>query len=96
MTFFLRDLAIFAALQVEIAQDTNAVCETALPKWNPWRRPRLLQWSIQRRTQMQKKHLAAIVILPLAMLAACNTTEGVGKDMQSAGKEISKSADENK
>ncbi len=45
---------------------------------------------------MQTKHLAAILVLPLVLLAACNTTEGVGKDMQSAGKELSKTADENK
>jgi predicted small secreted protein len=45
---------------------------------------------------MQKKHLAAILVLPLVMLGACNTTEGVGRDMESAGKEIAKTADENK
>ena len=31
-----------------------------------------------------------------SLLAACNITEGVGKDMSAAGKAISKSADQNK
>lgn len=45
---------------------------------------------------MLNRLLAATLLLPLIVLGACNTTEGVGKDMQSAGKEISKTADENK
>jgi predicted small secreted protein len=45
---------------------------------------------------MQTKLMAAMLLLPMLVLGACNTTEGMGKDMQSAGKEISKTADENK
>jgi predicted small secreted protein len=45
---------------------------------------------------MLNRLLAATLLLPLIVLGACNTTEGVGKDMQSAGKEISKTADANK
>lgn len=45
---------------------------------------------------MLKKLMAATLLLPMLVLGACNTTEGVGKDMESAGKEIAKTADENK
>jgi len=45
---------------------------------------------------MLNRLFAATILLPLVVLGACNTTEGEGKDMQSAGKEISKTADENK
>ena len=37
--------------------------------------------------------LIAVVILPLA---ACNTMEGLGKDIQSAGKVLQNSAEKNK
>lgn len=45
---------------------------------------------------MMNRLLAATILLPLIVLGACNTTEGMGKDMQSAGKEVEKAADENK
>ncbi|MFN7400611.1 MAG: entericidin A/B family lipoprotein [Sandaracinobacter sp.] len=45
---------------------------------------------------MLNRLFAATILLPLGVLGACNTTEGAGKDMQSAGKEISKTVDENK
>ncbi|WP_199555838.1 entericidin A/B family lipoprotein [Sandaracinobacteroides hominis] len=45
---------------------------------------------------MKKSYIGALFLSSLVLLTACNTTEGVGKDMQSAGKEISKTADENK
>lgn len=44
---------------------------------------------------MRAPILASALILLLA-LAGCNTTEGVGEDLQSAGKEVEKAADENK
>lgn len=43
-----------------------------------------------------KNPLPALLLAPLLLLAACNTTQGVGEDLESAGKEISKTADENK
>jgi predicted small secreted protein len=45
---------------------------------------------------MTRHFIAATLLLPVLLLGACNTTEGMGKDMQSAGKEISKEADKNK
>lgn len=45
---------------------------------------------------MKKPLISALFLSSLMLLAACNTTEGVGKDMQSAGKEVSKAADKNK
>lgn len=44
---------------------------------------------------MRAPILASALILLLA-LQGCNTTEGMGKDMQSAGKEVEKAADANK
>jgi predicted small secreted protein len=39
------------------------------------------------------KFIPAMVVLAVSMLlAACNTVEGVGKDIQSGGKAIEKSA----
>jgi predicted small secreted protein len=43
-----------------------------------------------------KTLIAATLLAPMLLLAACNTTQGVGEDLESAGKEISKTADENK
>lgn len=45
---------------------------------------------------MMKRMIAGTLLLPMLLLGACNTTEGLGKDMQSAGKEVAKAADENK
>lgn len=45
---------------------------------------------------MLNRLFAAALFAPLVLLGACNTTEGVGKDLQSAGKEVAKTADENK
>jgi predicted small secreted protein len=36
------------------------------------------------------------LLVATSVLVACNTTEGAGKDLSSAGKAISKSADKNK
>ncbi len=39
------------------------------------------------------KFIPAVVVLAVSMLlAACNTVEGVGKDIQSGGRAIEKSA----
>ena len=39
------------------------------------------------------KFIPAVVVLAVSMLlAACNTVEGVGKDIQSGGKAIEKAA----
>lgn len=45
---------------------------------------------------MLKRLIAGTLLLPMLVLGACNTTEGLGKDMQSAGKEVEKAADEAK
>lgn len=39
---------------------------------------------------------ALALVLGLGALAACNTTEGVGEDMQSAGEAVSDAADDAK
>ncbi|PZU50590.1 MAG: entericidin EcnA/B family protein [Sphingomonas sp.] len=44
---------------------------------------------------MKKAHGIAL-LLPLILLAACNTTAGAGKDLQSAGKEVEKAAEKAK
>jgi predicted small secreted protein len=49
-----------------------------------------------RRAMMLNRFFAAALLLPLFVLGACNTTEGMGKDLQSAGEEVEKAADENK
>jgi predicted small secreted protein len=52
------------------------------------------------RTMRKRMTITALALLVLAgsaaLLAACNTTAGVGEDMAAAGKAIEKSADENK
>lgn len=45
---------------------------------------------------MLNRCLAATILLPLMLLGACNTTEGMGRDLQSAGEEVEKAADQNK
>lgn len=42
---------------------------------------------------MSKKIVAALLLTGSLMLAACNTVEGAGKDVQSAGKAVEKAAD---
>ena len=43
---------------------------------------------------MQDKFVALMTVLALALaLVACNTVEGVGKDVKAAGKGIEKAAD---
>ena len=44
---------------------------------------------------MSKLLLAIIIAAPL-LAAACNTIEGIGKDLQSAGEAVSNTADETK
>ncbi len=39
---------------------------------------------------------AAAALIPLLALMACNTTEGAGKDIKSAGTAIEEAAKENK
>lgn len=43
-----------------------------------------------------KKALPLLALVPLALLAACNTTSGMGKDVQSVGHEVEKAADKAK
>jgi predicted small secreted protein len=42
---------------------------------------------------MSKKIAAALLLSSVIVLSACNTVEGAGKDVQSAGKAVEKSAD---
>ena len=42
---------------------------------------------------MSKKIAAALLLSSALVLSACNTVEGAGKDVQSAGKAVEKSAD---
>ncbi len=44
---------------------------------------------------MSKLPLIAVLVAPL-LLAACNTTAGVGKDVKSAGSELEKAANDAK
>lgn len=41
---------------------------------------------------MTKKIVAAVLLTGSLMLAACNTVEGAGKDVQSAGHAVEKAA----
>ncbi|NWK94228.1 entericidin EcnA/B family protein [Sphingobium lactosutens] len=41
---------------------------------------------------MAKKILTALLLTGSLMVVACNTVEGAGKDVQSAGKAVEKSA----
>ena len=43
-----------------------------------------------------KRTVMLAMVLPLLALAACNTVEGAGQDMQSAGKAVERTADRNK
>jgi predicted small secreted protein len=70
------------------------VNEAEFPQRYPWLP--LAARANFRRAKMLNRLFAATILLPLVVLGACNATEGEGKDMQSAGKEISKTADENK
>jgi predicted small secreted protein len=45
---------------------------------------------------MVRKLIAAAVIVGGLALSACNTVEGAGKDVSSAGHAVSKTANENK
>ncbi|MBB3981672.1 putative small secreted protein [Sphingobium fontiphilum] len=42
---------------------------------------------------MTKKWIAALMLSGSLMLAACNTVEGAGRDVQSAGKAVEDAAD---
>ena len=42
---------------------------------------------------MTKKLLAALLLTGSLMVAACNTVEGAGRDVQSAGEAVEKAAD---
>ena len=44
---------------------------------------------------MRKLLMAVLIATPL-LAAACNTIEGLGKDVQAAGKAVSTTAEENK
>ena len=46
-----------------------------------------------RRSNMTKKWIAALMLSGSLMLAACNTVEGAGRDVQSAGKAVEDAAD---
>ena len=43
-----------------------------------------------------KPVIKLLMVLPLLALAACNTVEGAGEDMQSAGRAVERTADRNK
>lgn len=42
---------------------------------------------------MSKKIIAAMLLSSALVLSACNTVEGAGKDVQSAGKAVENAAD---
>ncbi|CAN5483716.1 entericidin A/B family lipoprotein [soil metagenome] len=42
---------------------------------------------------MSKKIVAALLLSSALVLSACNTVEGAGKDVQSAGKAVERTAD---
>ncbi|EQA99626.1 putative small secreted protein [Sphingobium wenxiniae] len=42
---------------------------------------------------MTKKILAALLLTGSLMIAACNTVEGAGRDVQSAGEAVENAAD---
>ncbi|CCW17752.1 hypothetical protein EBBID32_21010 [Sphingobium indicum BiD32] len=42
---------------------------------------------------MTKKILAALLLTGSLMVAGCNTVEGAGRDVQSAGQAVEKAAD---
>lgn len=42
---------------------------------------------------MKKTRMIAALIVPALLLAGCNTTRGIGKDVKSVGKAIEKSVD---
>lgn len=44
----------------------------------------------------KKSVLAAAMLSALALLAACNTVEGAGRDVSSAGDAVSNAADKSK
>ncbi len=50
---------------------------------------------MQRTSPVKMLVLAAMIAAPLA-LAACNTTEGVGRDIERSGEWIQEKADDNK
>jgi predicted small secreted protein len=59
----------------------------------PSRKPQ----SIQERFAMFKRTIAvAFVSLSLLAVTACNTVEGAGKDVSSAGRAVSDAADDSK
>ena len=43
-----------------------------------------------------RKVLGMVVVAGALMVSACNTVEGVGKDVSSAGKTVAKTADDAK
>lgn len=43
-----------------------------------------------------RKFLILALLFTLPLLAACNTMEGMGQDIQKGGKNLENSADENK
>jgi predicted small secreted protein len=43
--------------------------------------------------EMTKKILTALLLTGSLMVAACNTVEGAGKDVQSAGQAVENAAD---
>ncbi|QJU56708.1 entericidin A/B family lipoprotein [Sphingomonas sp. AP4-R1] len=45
---------------------------------------------------MVRKALALALVAGTLLVSACNTVEGAGKDVSSAGKAVSNAADDNK
>jgi predicted small secreted protein len=47
-------------------------------------------------TLLRKRSALVLLVLLFASLSACNTIEGVGKDVQEVGEEVEEAADETK
>ena len=47
-------------------------------------------------SEMKRPLMLMLVIVPMLALGACNTVEGAGQDMQSAGRSVERTAERNK
>jgi predicted small secreted protein len=73
--------------------------EDACRAWNPWHRATFLnphtgsiRSQLKRAKIMRKSAITAIALAALALIAACNTVEGAGEDLQSAGTAVQNAA----
>jgi predicted small secreted protein len=62
------------------------ICVTGMAQTN-------LSLSFSRRRSMTKKIFAALLLTGSLMVAACNTVEGAGRDVQSAGEAVERAVD---